>query len=200
MDNEYVDCPQFSHAPLRLPREGVIGEQVFARRWAKLMELDVDSPYPPNPELASVLENFGGEINQRHATVAASMICWLGTNLGYSFLGTAKLLAKSQTFKRDSYLMAWSVQNSRKVWFNGGVRTLEYCLTPDGVKPGNGPDLTAADLEVADNVALWLGAQDGQEFVEACQAEIKQRENETSLGHYLENNLNMAIPAADLGV
>lgn len=206
MDSYLWELPQFDHSPLRAPRDGMIGEQVYAQHWAKQMETKIETFDPPNAELAGLLHNMGEErITQRHATVAASMVCWLGTNCGGGFLHNAKRVAESQIHRDDAYLMAWSVQNARIGYSNYGIRTLEHCLVPDGAVPLGGyvssksfPVLTAADLETAEHVARWLGSDDGQKFILKCQIEIKKRQKEESFRHHCENNLKLTVPQIEV--
>lgn len=158
------------HEPIRPPRPSFLREQVFAGRWRDLM-------LSRRGAIHQVLRDYLAPIGQREASVAASVITWLGTNMGQALLEDAE---RRQTTDRpsgwspsyacsDAYLSAWCAENRRKHGINNGVRTLEAILSVDisrGICAA-----TAADYEVAENVFFWLGQPDGQRFLSLGQTE-----------------------------
>lgn len=178
------DLPPLTHKPMRPPRDGHIGEYVFAEKWEELMNRD-DGEYPSSINLHRILYPMPVKLDQRHATVAASMICWLGTNVGLSFLRAAQRLEDAGF--RNSFVSAWAVENRRIYSVNNNVRTAEHLLATEdhyGTRWPWGdyaiirlPELSADDYEVLEHVAHWLGTDDGKRFCEECEAEIKIRED-----------------------
>lgn len=194
---------QFSHKPVRAPRNGFIGEQVFAALWEERMADSAGHCEFPNEMLAEVLCSYRPAITQHEATVVASLITWLGTDCGRVFLHEADWLAKanSTVTRSMAYLQEWAVANVRAQGVNNSVRTLEFCLTPASAwkastgetlsRPTEYVELTANDLEAADCVAVWLGGPHGQEFLTKCRKEIEARQPYETLQHHLENNLKL---------
>lgn len=188
--------------PMRRPRKGTPGEVVFAEGWKSTMSHTPDEVNMPNAALHGVLRHIGHELNQRSATVAASLITYLGTQGGASLLAEARRLAKSGHYMNveDAYLAAWSVENARRSYTSGGVRTLEYCMTPEEnfkdmrpgtSQPGVTPAVSAEDLEVADDVMRWLATGAGQQFLGYCEGELERRRPVENMRFHLKNNLNL---------
>lgn len=183
------NTPAYENKPARPPRRDMVGEQVFAELWAQQMADTETGMQPPNGPLSSVLGPYPFDLDQRCATVAASLVCWFGTNCGMAFLNTAKTAAAKSLTPGDFYLQSWAVENSRKSGSNSGARTLEYCLKPDGGR--DLPELSGRDYEVAEHLIFWLGNEEGQDFLNRCEAEIEQRRPEANLTFYLYNNLKL---------
>lgn len=161
------------HKPLHPPRAGHIGEQVYASMWTALLSARAEkiNPYDDFVDpLAIILEHFPKTIAQRHATVCASVVCWLGTVCGRGVIYQARRIAERGEFStEDSFLIAWTLENCRRGFVNRGGRTLEFLLTPSH-KQNDGP--SADDYEVAEHLARWLGCPDGEMFVASCEDEI----------------------------
>lgn len=196
MDHDYLwDIPLFNHSPMRPARKGLVGENVFASEWAKLMAPpNFDSP--ANQPLADVMGSYGYRLKERAATVAASVICWLGTNCGRCFLEKAARLGSVQTSREDGYLMAWAVENARQSFSGQGRRTLEACLISDE-KPTIVPNLSAQDYECAEHLVMWLGSDDGQKFLQRCETEISRQNQAESFKHHLSSNLRLEPGAVE---
>jgi hypothetical protein len=197
MDDAYLwDLNQFSHQPMRPPRKGMIGENVFHAEWSRLTADTGAMNSPPNEAFADILGCHPFRLSERTATVAASLVCWLGTNLGRCFLESGAKLVKTQTCPQSAYLMAWASHNARNSCVNSGRRTLEACLMTD-VEPHRRPELSANDYEAAEHVVMWLGTDKGQQFLKACEKEISRLNQAESFKHHLENNLNLSPAATD---
>ena len=69
------------HSPVMEPRAGFRGEQVFTRLWAEWMDGKVNDFNNETP-LECVLADYRFSVGQREATVAASVIGWLGCGCG----------------------------------------------------------------------------------------------------------------------
>lgn len=177
------DLVGLQHTPIREPRKGFPREHVFAGRWQRLMQAKCCA-------LRSVLQDYLGPIGQREASVAASVVTWLGTNIGQALLDDAKSrLSRSPDpspsgyHASDSHLAAWAAENRRKRGY-GGVRLLEILLAERSeldtvARP------TADDYEVAEHVMFWLGQYDGQRFLEQCQAEVAALDQIKSLAGFV---------------
>lgn len=173
-ENPYLP-PVFEHNPIRPAREGVIGEIVFQREWQSLMlePVNYDDADPSNPMLSLILEPCPFLLHQRHATVAASLVRWLGSNNGQGLLHSARAMAEvlgGEHNRSNAYLAAWAIDSKRHSSVNGGVRSVEGFLTA--------PDETscfydADDLEVIETVMYWLGSDRGQKFLTKCDEGIK---------------------------
>lgn len=167
------------HDAARAPRLDILGEVVYAQAWKDLLA------YQPGLEqqlFEAILCNLTNEPTQRDAIVAASVIQWLGTNVGGQIMTGIRHLAVQQEnafFRCRFYLAAWCQGNHRVMATNHGFRLLELLMAPgDEIDAETGfpkdvPDLTVRDYEVADHVFYWLGSDDGQAFVDGCEAEIE---------------------------
>jgi len=162
-----------NHVAVR-PARNDIGERVYARRWSELMSRDVG--VMDRTPLEKVLVSYPYEVDQQAAHLAASFITWLGTNCGRSFLETAKEFESARTIRSFAYLAAWSVHNARSIGFNSNARQIEFLIrTQEQMEKNIFSEVSVRDLEAADQVALWLGSDDGQEFIAACEKEISRR-------------------------
>lgn len=161
------------HTPARPPRAGIRGENLFANRWAELMAGEECWNSGRTP-LECVLGSYGAVVRQREATVAASIVCWLGTNMGRCLLDQARrLTAGGALWDGDAYVAAWAVHNQRKRSVNGGARALELMLqTTVQDAAARLPRASADDYEVAEHVMRWLGTRDGQAFLNRCETEL----------------------------
>lgn len=168
-------------------------EHIMAARWTTLM---TDSSYsqPPfgcdgsraqNLYLVQILSDLGVPITQRHASVCASFIAWLGTSCGQ---GLMQAIEKSistyyggiQLVNRDkwaTYVAEWNILNMRRTGFNHGMRLIEYILAPkecfnDRMELILDPNLSAEDYETVDKLVMWLATRDGKSFVSNAFEEI----------------------------
>jgi hypothetical protein len=183
------NTPAFENKAMRPPRDGIVGEQVFAEFWEKQMADTQSLSSPPNGALSEILGPYPFDLDQRCATVAASLVTWFGTNCGLSFLHEAKTQAAQTHNKGDSYLRTWAVENARKSYSGSGARTLEHCLKADADR--DLPELSGRDYEVAEHVVFWLASEEGQDFVNRCEVEIEARRPEANLAFYLQHNLKL---------
>lgn len=165
------------HQPIRPPRPGHIGEQVYAELWERTIcrvahDPDADDDSRP---LAEVFGDWRATI--RRCRIAASFICWLGTNCGQGFIFKARKYVEK---KIDcAWRVAWWSENCRIRGVNSGRRTLEHLIaTPER----EWPDLSADDFETLECVASWLGSTRGQEFIAAAEYEIMLRQSERARG------------------
>lgn len=195
-DPEYedylIECGSFKHEPMPPhPRPNHIGEFVYSEEWSTLMQ--ERPPYgldSPNSMLANVLWNLPARVTQRHATICATVICWLGTNCGRSVVDKAlEYREKRIHHERQAYLIAWTIQNDRSPHVNHGIRILKHLLAPPecygtpllGVLPGpqvvRRPELSAEDYEVVEHLMLWLTEGIGATFVSRCRKRIEEMEH-----------------------
>jgi hypothetical protein len=173
-------------------RKNHIGEQVYASVWAAMMAEDwrdgVFDDHSVKP-LSAVLNLLHRRPQQRQATVAATIVTWLGCNVGQSILLNAKAhIENGRWLQHEAYLLAWTLENTRRRGINYGIRSIEYMLSPPeafhetrtfGTPPLKAlPNLSALDLEVCDAVMLWLGTERGQRFLRQCESEISRLTDE----------------------
>ncbi len=167
-----------AHRPMIPPRPGVTGEEVFAARW----EAENRAPGRFN----AILDRPDHWTTQRHATLAATIVTWLGTNVGAGFLYQAERLARTM-IRADAYVAQWTLENRRQVLVGSGWRRIEQMLmTPDqqqarqrdGVQRGGAIRVRTniRDFEVAEQLMAWLGSNEGQRFIAAAHLEIDQRD------------------------
>jgi hypothetical protein len=173
MMERITDLFGLEHKPIRGVRKDIIGEVVFASMWEVLMQRDDGSD---DYAIEGVLTVFPRVIEQRHATVLASVVCWLGTNCGHSFLEQAKTIsAKLHERTEEQYVIAWAIENLRRGYINSGDRAIEAILATEyrGWRCVR-PELSADDLEVVELLMHWLGSRSGQDFLQNCNAEINR--------------------------
>lgn len=165
------------------PRPGHIGERVYTEEWAALMqELDRCGINAPNSMLADILHDLPAPICQRHATICASVITWLGTSCGQS------IILNGRHFKTKNvsypYLLAWHQENTRSMGVNGGFRVIEHLLAPEdhfgrdflglgGVTLVRQPELSVNDYETVEHLMQWLSYR-GEGFILKCEYRIEQ--------------------------
>lgn len=193
MDNDYLyDLDRFKHQAHKLPRKGFVGENVFYDNWVKLMKTDRDLSDPANQMFADVLSGYGHRLDERAASVAATFVAWLGTNLGYSYRHAAKELGKKLSangyYLEDVYLMAWARENVRRTGVSYGRRQLEALMTWDDK---NAPEVTAKDYEVVEQLVMWLGSAEGQAFLTKCEEETACRQRNEEFRTYLEKTAGL---------
>jgi hypothetical protein len=164
-----------THEPINMPRKLHIGEQVFYAEWKRLMTRSLDVFDDSVIFLEHILHHLSLTVNQRHATVCASFIKWLGTNCGRSFLHDANRFSKSDFFtsKEKAFLACWALENHRHRSFNRGGRVTEHLLRNyENGFSNEFPEPSADDYEVIDHLVYWLGSNDGIEFVSECVKKI----------------------------
>lgn len=189
MDHDYLfDLPRFEHKPAHMPREGLIRENVFYENWVKLLKSEDSLDDPANQKFADILGSYGHRLNERAATVAASFVTWLGTNLGSAYLHEARKFSKTQNHDSGAYLMVWAMTNVRVSNVSHGLRQLELCLVVDRNKS---PELSSADYEVVEHLVMWLGRSNGQRFLAKCEEEYTRRQKVEDFHNYLANSLKL---------
>jgi hypothetical protein len=184
-----LDAQWLAHRPITGPRNGFIEEHVFVEKWLELMQREVefsevDEP-PHRAKLARILINLSlPTIEQRVCTVAASWACYLGCNAGASVIDCGNSL-RERIGNHSRFLAAWALHNKRSYCTNRGYRAIEYMLSPaenyntslfafSGLLAA--PDLSLADYEVVEQLWLWLGSDDGFDWLLECSAEIQRRQ------------------------
>lgn len=182
------------HKPIMPPRKDHIGEQVFSSMWEALMTTGSEEvqSYEDQP-IVEVLRHFHSPVEQRHATVLASVVCWLGTAIGGAMLRQAEQqIAGGRGELWSAYLLAWAIKNRRRFSVNHGIRTVEFILAPRELWNNDGsgrfapglkelPTLSADDIEVIDHLMLWLGEGEGQSYLRQCREEEKRLNEERAL-------------------
>lgn len=176
------------HRAVRPPREGMVGEEVFAARWQELMAQEPEwDDYATM--LHAVLRDYTFPIGQREAEVAASVIQWLGTNAGESVVHKADSISRflwpnrlpGEDVHSAAYVAAFTMTNRRDRCVNMGVRAVEGILARES-DLGYGrygcygvvrlPPVSANDVEVVEHVMYWLGSTTGASFLKTCREEV----------------------------
>jgi len=191
------DQPQFKNEPMYPPREDVIGEMVFYSAWKKFMADDGNPDHPFNYMLSGVLSDYAFPLTERAATVAATVVVWLGCNMGRAVLAEGRKLSENVLRRETAYVQAWAAHTVRKMSVNGGYRTLERLLMPPGGPLERGK-VSLEDYEVAEQVMHWLGGKEGQRFLAACEAEIARQESVRSFESHLRTNLRLKPEQANV--
>lgn len=194
------------HKPRQL--RDLLSEKVFAREWEAfasvqidLDDLDHDDPNMTRGQSIAAGHNRMLEIGQAEATLAATFITWLGTNVGNCFLGKGRRMEQDMgqwNLPGTGFLAAWAVHNARHIGHNSGWRSCEY-LAWDGewndARRYNPPEMTAAQLEILENMARWLGTQEGTAFLARCEALIFAEQKGLSVNDL--GRLAAAIPGVE---
>jgi hypothetical protein len=179
------------HIPIRHPRAGHFAEFVFACRWFLLMNREDSLGESP---LHQILSSYASRVGQREASVAASLICWLGTNIGQSVLEEGRRLEVDFEQPGDGYLAAWSVHNRRCFNKLNGWRALEHMVQSlQDQKEGLMPSCSADDLEVAEHVMFWLGSKQGQRFLAQVGAEVERCRKLEALASFHRRGVNSPV-------
>lgn len=180
------------HQPVNPPRENH-REEMYARTWSVWA-----TAHPPRAHDDLDATHFDWMFSdlpwvpgQQEALVAASLMCWLGTNCGQGFLDDVRRLQEvigsqyaalqavigSQYAAESAFSMQWALENQRRPSVNHGRRILEFCLTArEKLNAGEVEALTGRDFEAAECVMAWLGTLDGQMFLHACKSECVNSE------------------------
>lgn len=182
------DLVPLIHEPVQPARESH-PERVFLTMWQRLMS---------DPErVQEVYYGLPHDLDQRGATAGASLVCWLGTNVGSGFLHQCQQLENQGGIYADgAYLMAWAIHNRRK-YASGRLRTIEHLLTPGGASLGPGsyaggnvnwPAIIDADINLRDQDAIecvleWLATARGKQFIRAAN---KAAEGERDIRNLIE--------------
>ncbi|MBB5769133.1 hypothetical protein [Xanthomonas euroxanthea] len=167
---------ELSHRPHHPPRNGMIPEPVFAELWEKQMRGYDDEG---DPAFAVITRDIPP--TQELASLVASFVTWLGTNVGMRFLSACRKQSalRGSDWYGDGYLAAWAIENHRRAGHCYGWRMIEMLAwvgdwnTTDRHHP---PLLTADAYEVVENLVCWLGATEGQKFIALCEATILARQ------------------------
>lgn len=188
---EYLfELGELSHKPIHGPRVDHVGENVYAFEWETLNVSVRRKNDPPNVLLGSILYDMERRITQRHASVAASFITWLGTNCGQSIILKAHQLKCAELYGHQAFTAAWAIENTRRNGINGGIRYIESILAPPdhfgqdlfskmwGLR--RMPNLSIEDHETVEHVVAWLCTDRAGEFIRRCDHLIKMRQSYAS--------------------
>lgn len=111
---------------------------------------------------------------RRDMAVIASLLAWLPSNCGRSFLSECEKMSKILDSKDKGYVCAWAIENNRVTYMNHGYTCLEYLLSPieehdsvfRGLKCTPNYFISIHDMECANYFVKWLASQDGQMFLD----------------------------------
>lgn len=146
----------FNHEPIRRVRNSV-GERVFYQSWKAMMEADSE-------KFDEILRSHVYPISQTDAETAASFITWLGTSIGSAFLDKAENL--KEACQPMQYVAAWAIFNFRQAGQKRQIACLTITLAEfDGLVRD---EVSIRELEVIEQLAYWLGCEEGQKFLSQC--------------------------------
>ncbi len=178
------------HEPTRPVRTDVLGEVVFLEVWQAWNKQVVDdnSRYVPflRTVIARSVRSERRTITQREATVSASFVKWLGTNVGNGFLLEIQRKHADEDMHylniSQRYVEHWAKENCTNQQTK--YRRIEMILATDAdYGPTYLPGLssltrhvnyTVHDLDVIECIVHWLGSDEGQEFISCCEKKIKK--------------------------
>jgi len=151
-------------------------EIAFSACWKELMERQPREHLCSSPDdtmIDNVLGEYPEYAGDRESKVCATIITWLGTNVGRGFMDKCGFFDKRKTVTEDSVFIEWTKENRRYRAVNSGWRTLEHLLTDrekhtevlGKITRLNVQRCSALDYEAADHLMIWLGSDEGQEFV-----------------------------------
>lgn len=193
------------HVATLPPRASVVGEGVFLSAWQKLMA-DSAVGYDEGPHpclLHDILAHLQEPVEQRHATVAATFIKWLGTNGGRDLIDRSERLKSSGMAPVHAYCSAWAILNRRDPCISHGIRTIEGILGPIELVTQITnyreiykwlPKLTVSDYETVEAVVTWLASEEGVDFVGRCHEAIQKAhsdQRQAEMNAYRERRLTM---------
>ncbi|MGY3581390.1 hypothetical protein ACVIGB_000540 [Bradyrhizobium sp. USDA 4341] len=163
----------FKYEPFVPCRPDVYGEGIFVQHWQRLMREPIEhGDDEENERFASIVSPW--EPISADAAAATSLISWLGTNCGRSFLDGATRRAKQhpELEKCDAYVLAWANENRRVPGWNHHRRTLDAILPADHIN--------LRSVEIIEITVRWLGSSDGQRLILEAEAEIEETARQVS--------------------
>lgn len=168
------------HEPLRPVRPDVLGEVAYMRIWGEWMGRWAGEASDYDLPLQAILRR--SVVTQRQASVAASFIRWLGTNIGRSFVEEAERMATQAPFhlpyrREDAFLCEWAIQNKLGCMYapllSTELNSVVLCAGASVLAPGAVPELTLDDCWVIELLVLWLGSEEGARFIASASAELQ---------------------------
>ncbi len=185
------------HDAIRPSRGGVPGETAFLTAWRELMEAPGDDP---------LLEVHSGrwapspDADQADATMAATLVQWLGTNAGACLIQQARSLQASGLCGPDAFRAAWAIRNARRRGINSGLRSIEIMMVPPDAPrdfeglPRHAPKVTVRQHETAEHVCAWLGTEAGADFLAARERELDAYREHEQARHREANRTGVRSP------
>lgn len=182
------------HTPLKPPRATWWGEEAFHAAWQALMAKPevvwrLDNDDLDCSPLADVLDVLS--VTQRRATVAATFAVFLGCNGGQGIVHAGdriRRMASSNIEIKHPILAAWSQENIRRSWHNGGLRLMDaifaspgdygHCSFSGGKAIVKQPQYSADDIEVIERFCIWLDSARGRAWFDDAVEDSKKRERE----------------------
>lgn len=112
---------------------------------------------------------------QRAASLVATFITWLGTNVGrVALLHQANRLFSVFQHLPHAYVAAFAVANATNHPMQ--IELVEYIMrTPEDYETNRHAVLDLQDYRILESAAAWLGTTRGQQFIDLAECEILQR-------------------------
>lgn len=179
----YSRVTYLSHLPAPgRPRKGHLDEAVFAQVWFEAnnpswLEDARHGLTDHSTPMQAIERELPFFVTQEHATLAATLITWLGTNCGRAMLEQAERFAlpTSGMTPRDAYVAAFAVENVRSRGVNSGLTLLDFLVSAcqGAERPAYGY-VTAEHQEVAEQVMAWLGWRGRASIVACAKNKVKE--------------------------
>lgn len=169
------------HDSIHPTRGGMPGEAAFLTAWQEIMDRCAGDDEEPCPldGVHSARWSRRPAIDQADATMAATLVQWLGTNAGACLIHQARALQRSGLSGPEAFVAAWAIRNARRRATNSDLRSIESMMIPPGEPrnldgdPHRAPEITLRQYETAEHVCAWLGSPEGQGFIAAREREIE---------------------------
>lgn len=181
--DEQVELLDLAHDPVVPPRAGTPAEGIFLGLWRDYLAAD------PSRLDRILRDTLHTQPTQRQATVCASFMTFMGCNCGAAFTHQAEQLAKvdfggAYRIRSHAFLMAWAVENRRRLGVNSKLRTVESMLARAHLwveRPVLGPSLnwealdtiTTDDYDTVECMVEWWSNADAETMRRVAEPMIK---------------------------
>lgn len=113
---------------------------------------------------------------EREMQVIATVLAWLNSNCGRSFLYEAESMSRLfKNYRYKGYVCAWAYEDKRQIGSNHGFTLLEHLLTPSehrdlhrGLLCNINQFVSVNDHEIVKCLIQWLSTGDGQSYLDLC--------------------------------
>lgn len=167
--------------------------------------------------LSKILRAYGidGQPTQRDQIVAATLIVWLGSNLGGCFISSAKKLLGSgdKRLLPQACVLHWQEENKERGFVRGpsDYHVLRWVMnerTEEELRGYGHPRIHSAalkhalspiskrDIAISNALMQWLGTKDGQAFNASVERLIQRYQKEQVMDYHRIWNLGILAPVA----
>ncbi len=169
-----IELFEIKHSPLEIPKKDSLS-YLFMVEWLELCERATPYTNAEDEPLNLVLKNLPRLAEQRDATVAATIICDLGSSIGENLIHKAKQMRDLDL--AAPYVLAWAHYNQPLDFLNHGWTLLEALMDENPTVDRNmrsRPVLNRDDEFVAICIMQWLSTKGGQSFLRSVKDKHKK--------------------------